>query len=139
MQQRKKSMKTDTIAAIATAVSNSGIGIIRISGEEALEILSRIFYPAKKDLNVQELESHRVTYGHIYDGETLVDEVLVLYMKQPHSYTAEDVVEIDCHGGVFMVKKILDLVIRNGARPALGRAPSGAVFCGRLTWQSTSS
>ena len=111
-------MEKETIAAISTAMSSSGIGIVRISGEEALEILSRIFYPAKKDLNVQELESHRVTYGHIYDGETLVDEVLVLYMKQPHSYTAEDVVEIDCHGGVFMVKKILDLVIRNGARPA---------------------
>ena len=126
-------MEKETIAAISTAMSSSGIGIVRISGEEALEILSRIFYPAKKDLNVQELESHRVTYGHIYDGETLVDEVLVLYMKQPHSYTAEDVVEIDCHGGVFMVKKILDLVIRNGARPAeAGEFTKRAFLNGRI-------
>ena len=82
--------QSGTIAAIATAVSSSGIGIVRISGEEALAVLSRIFYPAKKELNVMGLPSHTVTYGHIYDGETMIDEVLVIYMRHPHSYTAED-------------------------------------------------
>ena len=76
-------MEKETIAAISTAMSSSGIGIVRISGEEALEILSRIFYPAKKELNVMELPSHTVTYGHIYDGETMIDEVLVIYMRHP--------------------------------------------------------
>ncbi|MCD2493271.1 tRNA uridine-5-carboxymethylaminomethyl(34) synthesis GTPase MnmE [Lacrimispora sp. NSJ-141] len=123
----------NTIAAIATAMSSSGIGIVRISGEEALEILSRIFYPAKKDYNVMELKSHTVVYGHIYDGDTLIDEVLVLYMKRPHSYTAEDTVEIDCHGGVFVVKKVLEAVLKNGARPAeAGEFTKRAFLNGRI-------
>ena len=110
--------QSGTIAAIATAVSSSGIGIVRISGEEALAVLSRIFYPAKRELNVMELPSHTVTYGHIYDGETMIDEVLVIYMRHPHSYTAEDTVEIDCHGGVYVTRRILETVIRHGARLA---------------------
>lgn len=110
-------MKTDTIAAIATAMSNSGIGIIRISGEEAFSIIGKIFR-SKSGKKIDEVKSHTVHYGHIYDGNEMIDEVLVLIMKGPHSYTAEDTVEIDCHGGVLMVKKILETVIRYGARPA---------------------
>lgn len=107
-----------TIAAVATAMSSSGIGIVRISGAQSLEILSRVFYPAKKELNVLEIKSHTVTYGYIYDGKDLIDEVLVIYMKMPRSYTAEDTVEINCHGGVLVVKKVLETVLKNGAVPA---------------------
>ena len=110
-------MKTDTIAAIATALSNSGIGIIRISGKEAFPVIRRIFR-TKTGKKIDKQKSHRVHYGFIYDGEEKLDEVLVLIMKGPHSYTAEDTVEIDCHGGVWMMKRILETVIRNGARAA---------------------
>ena len=125
--------QSGTIAAIATAVSSSGIGIVRISGEEALAVLSRIFYPAKRELNVMELPSHTVTYGHIYDGETMIDEVLVIYMRHPHSYTAEDTVEIDCHGGVYVVKRVLETVLKHGARPAeAGEFTKRAFLNGRI-------
>ena len=108
----------DTIAAIATAVSNAGIGIIRISGSEAMEILAKIFEPYNKKVDVYQLENHRIYYGNIKDGEEVVDECIVLIMKGPHSYTKEDVVEIDCHGGVTVVYKVLNLVLKNGARAA---------------------
>ncbi len=110
-------MKTDTIAAIATAMSSSGIGIIRISGEQAFSVLQEIFR-TKQGKKLDKIVSHRVHYGHIYDGNEMIDEVLVLVMRGPHSYTAEDTVEIDCHGGVLMMKKILETVIKYGARPA---------------------
>ena len=110
-------MKTDTIAAIATAMSNSGIGIIRISGEQAFSIIEQIFR-LKSKKKIKDIKSHTIHYGFIYDGEEMIDEVLVMIMKGPHSYTAEDTVEIDCHGGVLMMKKILETVIKYGARPA---------------------
>ena len=126
-------METDTIAAIATAMTDSGIGIVRISGKEALWVLSRIFQPKKRGLEVTKLSSHTVTYGHVYDGETMIDEVLVLYMKGPHSYTAEDTVEIDCHGGVLVMKRVLETVVRNGARPAqAGEFTKRAFLNGRI-------
>jgi len=110
-------MKTDTIAAIATAMTSSGIGIIRVSGQESFEVIRKIF--RKKNGNaIDTTESHKVHYGYIFDGNEMIDEVLVLIMKGPHSYTAEDTVEIDCHGGVLMMKKILETVIKYGARPA---------------------
>ena len=108
----------DTIAAIATAVSNAGIGIIRISGSEAMTILSNIFEPYNKKVDVHQLENHRIYYGNIKDGQEVIDECIVLIMKGPHSYTKEDVVEIDCHGGVTVVYKVLNLVLKNGARAA---------------------
>jgi len=110
-------MKTDTIAAIATAMTSSGIGIIRVSGDETFTIASRIF-KKKNGKTIDTSKSHTVQYGYIYDEEQIIDEVLVLVMKGPHSYTAEDTVEIDCHGGVLMMKKILETVIKYGARPA---------------------
>ncbi len=109
--------KTETIAAIATAMNNSGIGIVRISGDDAFDIIKKIFRPYKnKDMDA--VSSHTVHYGTIVDGDRIVDEVLVLIMKAPHTYTRENTVEIDCHGGMYVLKKTLELVIRNGARPA---------------------
>lgn len=111
-------MKTDTIAAIATAMTNSGIGIVRISGEEALEVADRIFVPKKGTKKVSDMDTHTIHYGYIKDGEEIVDEVMLLIMKAPRSYTTEDTVEIDCHGGVLVMKKILETVLKHGARPA---------------------
>lgn len=112
-------MRTDTIAAIATGMSNSGIGIVRISGDEAFSVIDRIYRNKKgEQVALSQAASHTVHYGYIYDGNERVDEALVLIMKGPHSYTAEDTVEIDCHGGVLMVKKILEAVIHGGARTA---------------------
>lgn len=111
-------MNHDTIAAIATAMTSSGIGIIRISGEEAFSIISKIFRPKNKEKNIMEQPTYTIHYGFVYDEEEMLDEVLVLLMKGPHSYTAEDTVEIDCHGGVFVMQRILETVLKNGARPA---------------------
>ena len=108
----------DTIAAIATGMTSSGIGIIRISGSGAFAVAEKIFRPHKKDKRLSEQETYTIHYGTIMDGKETLDEVIVLLMKGPHSYTAEDTVEIDCHGGVFVMKKILELVLRNGARVA---------------------
>ena len=105
--------QTDTIAAIATAMTPSGIGIIRISGDEAVSITDRIFEAAGKK-KLKDLPSHTIHYGHIKDGEDVIDEV----MRAPKSYTREDTVEIDCHGGVYVMKRILETVIKYGARPA---------------------
>ena len=104
-------MRKDTIAAIATAMSNSGIGIVRISGEESLNIIQKV-YKGKT------LKDHAIHYGYIVDGDETIDEVLVMVMKGPHSFTGEDTVEINCHGGVYVVKRILETVINAGARPA---------------------
>ena len=111
-------MYKDTIAAIATAMSPSGIGIIRISGEESLDIIDKIFVSKNKDKKISSCKSHTIHYGFIYDGDEKIDEVMVLLMKAPNTYTREDTIEIDCHGGVFVMKKILETVIKYGARPA---------------------
>ena len=112
-------MKTNTIAAIATAMSSSGIGIVRVSGDEALTIIDRIYRSkGKKPVKLSEASSHTIHYGYICDGDELVDEVLVMVMKGPKSFTAEDTVEIDCHGGVLITKKVLETVLKYGARPA---------------------
>lgn len=111
-------MKSETIAAIATAMTNSGISIIRISGDEALQVIDRIYRSPKGKKKISEEESHTVHYGYIVDGEEVIDEVMVLLMKGPNSYTREDTVEIDCHGGVLVTRRILETVIKYGARPA---------------------
>ena len=110
-------MKTDTIAAIATAMSNSGIGIVRLSGDEAISIIDKMFVMANHK-KLADMPTHTIHYGHIKDGNEIIDEVMVLLMKGPKSYTREDTVEIDCHGGVYVVKRVLETVLRNGARPA---------------------
>jgi len=110
-------MKTDTIAAIATAMTNSGIGIVRMSGNDAINIIQKI-YKGKKNKDFEKISTHTIHYGYIIDGEETIDEVLVMIMKGPHSFTGEDIVEINCHGGVFVIKRILETVIKYGARPA---------------------
>ena len=111
-------MVKDTIAAIATAMSSSGIGIVRISGPDSFEIIDKIFQPKKAGKKLSNEKGYSLHYGFIKDGEDLIDEVLVLAMRGPHSYTAEDTIEIDCHGGIFVMKKILETVIKYGARVA---------------------
>lgn len=111
-------VRTDTIAAIATAMSDSGIGIIRISGDEAIEIADRIYRSKSGKKRLTEVESHTIHYGFIYNENELVDEVMVAVMKAPNTYTKEDTVEIDCHGGVLVMTKILETVIQNGCRLA---------------------
>lgn len=126
-------MNSDTIAAIATAMSPSGIGIVRISGDDALTVIDRIYRSKSPDKKLSECQSHTVHYGYIYDGGEMVDEVMVLIMKAPNSYTREDTVEIDCHGGVYVMKKILETVIKYGARPAEpGEFTKRAFLNGRL-------
>lgn len=111
-------MRTDTIAAIATAMTNSGIGIVRISGEEAFTVIDKIYKSKKGNKKLSQEKSHTIHYGYICDGEKVIDEVMVLIMKAPNSYTTEDTVEIDCHGGTLVMKRILETVIKYGARPA---------------------
>lgn len=108
---------SDTIAAISTAVSSSGIGIVRMTGKEAFEIADKI-YIGKKNKQLSNQKSHTIHYGFIEDNGGTIDEVLVMLMRAPHSYTGEDTVEINCHGGVYVVKKVLELLIKYGARPA---------------------
>lgn len=111
-------MNTDTIAAIATAMSNSGIGIIRVSGNESIEIVDHIFKNSKKENSLKRYKSHTIHYGFIYDKDKILDEVMVSVFKSPHSFTTEDTVEINCHGGILVLQKILELLIKNGARLA---------------------
>ena len=110
-------MRTDTIAAIATAMSSSGIGIIRISGDAAVQIVDRIFF-MKNGKKLSDMPTHTIHYGHIKDEDEVIDEVMVVLMRAPKSYTKEDTVEIDCHGGVYVMKRVLETVIKYGARPA---------------------
>ena len=124
---------TDTIAAISTSTGNSGIGIIRVSGDEAIEIVNKIFKSNKEGKRLINVKSHTVNYGNIVDGDKVLDQVLVLVMKNPHSYTGEDTVEIDCHGGMLILKKVLDLVIKNGDKSAApGEFTKRAFLNGRL-------
>ena len=109
---------TDTIAAIATAMGNSGIGIVRISGQEAVAVADRIFKEKGKQETLEGSPSHTIHYGYVYDGDEAVDEVLLMLMRGPRSYTAEDTVEIDCHGGMLVTRRILETVLKAGARLA---------------------
>lgn len=111
-------MKTDTIAAIATAIGNSGIGIIRVSGAESTDIVDRIYRDKKNRQVLKNFEGNTIHYGFIYDGFELIDEVMVSVMKKPFSFTTEDTVEINCHGGMLVMNRILDILIDNGARLA---------------------
>ena len=111
-------MKSDTIAAIATAMTPSGIGIIRISGDYSIELIDKIYKSKSGKKLLSQCDSHTVHYGFIYDGDEKIDEVMVLIMRAPNTYTREDTIEIDCHGGVFVMKRILETVIKYGARPA---------------------
>lgn len=133
-------MKTDTIAAVATALSDAGIGIIRISGSEAISIADRIFYNSFGRRTLSHKASHTVSYGYIVDTvdeadwkNSILDEVMVILLKAPHSYTMEDTVEINCHGGILLLQKVLQLVLRTGARLAQpGEFTKRAFLNGRI-------
>lgn len=111
-------MEHNTIAAISTALSEGGIGIIRCSGDDSIEIVDKIYRTKDGERKLLSFSSHTIHYGFIYSGDDVVDEVMVSVMKAPNSFTKENVVEINCHGGILMCKKILDLVLKNGARLA---------------------
>lgn len=130
----------DTIAAIATGMGNSGIGIIRISGDNAISIADKIFEPKNDNKKITTMESYTAAFGYIkYDGR-IYDEVIVLVMRAPKTYTAEDVVELDCHGGITVLKQILDLVIKLGARPAEpGEFTKRAFLNGRIDMSQAES
>ena len=104
----------DTITAISTALGVGAISIIRVSGDESINIVNKIF----KGKNLNQVASHTINYGHIIDGDKIIDEVLVSIMKAPKTFTTEDVVEINCHGGIATTKKILELLLINGCRLA---------------------
>lgn len=108
----------DTIAAIATALSPSGIGIVRISGPEAFSVAGKIYRSPKGEKQLEKVKSHTIHYGFILDEGEIVDEVMVMAMRGPRSYTGEDTVEIDCHGGLLAVRRVLETVLKSGARPA---------------------
>lgn len=108
-------MEKDTISAISTLMTSSGIGIVRISGENAFTVADRVY--KGKEL-IKNAASHTIHYGHILDGSELIDEVLVMVMKAPRTFTGEDTVEINCHGGTYVVRKVLETVLKNGARAA---------------------
>ena len=108
----------DTIAAVATAMTASGIGIIRISGPDSRVITGKIYRSKGVKKKIEDIPTHTINYGFIWDGEEMIDEVLVMVMDGPRSYTGEDTVEIDCHGGVLAMKRVLETVVKYGARPA---------------------
>lgn len=122
----------DTIAAISTATGEAGIGIVRMSGSEAIEIANNVF-KGIKDNKLIDGKNRTLQYGHILDEDTILDEVLVAFMKAPHTYTREDIVEIYCHGGIISVRKILELLLKKGARLAEnGEFTKRAFLNGRL-------
>lgn len=126
-------MNSETIASIATAMNQSGIGIIRVSGPESITIVDRIYRTKSKEQKLSSFEANTIHYGFVYDGDELLDEVMVAIMKAPHSYTTEDTVEIDCHGGNLIMKKILEVVLKNGARLAKpGEFTKRAFLNGRI-------
>jgi len=125
---------TDTIAAIATAPGEAGIGIIRISGKKAIDIGSKIF-KGKRTESLSQAEERKLIYGHVFNpiDDKRIDEVLVVYMRGPYTYTKEDVVEINCHGGIIPVRRILEIVLDNGARLAeKGEFTKRAFLNGRI-------
>ena len=126
-------MKSDTIAAIATAMSHSGIGIIRVSGDESIKIVDSIYRNKNNLKSLQKYKTNTIHYGFICDDENILDEVMVSVMKKPNSFTTEDTVEINCHGGILVMNRILELVIKNGARLAQpGEFTKRAFLNGRI-------
>ena len=111
-------MNTDTIAAIATGLSNGGISIIRISGSDTFSIIDRIYRTKSGKKILSKEKSHTIHYGFIVDGDEVIDEVMVTIMRTPLSYTKEDTVEINCHGGIVITRRVLEVVLKNGARLA---------------------
>lgn len=126
-------MKLDTIAAIATAINYSGIGIIRISGKESINIVNQIYVNKNNNKILNTYKTNTIHYGYIIENDEILDEVMVSVMKSPNSFTTEDTVEINCHGGILVMNRILELVIKNGARLAQpGEFTKRAFLNGRI-------
>lgn len=126
----------DTIAAISTAMGVGAISIIRVSGKESIPIVNKIF----KGKDLQTVDTHTIHYGYIIDKEEIIDEVLVTIMKNPKTFTKEDVVEINCHGGIASTNKILELLFKNGIRPAEpGEFTKRAFLNGRISLMEAES
>lgn len=131
---------TDTICAIATGMGNAGIGIIRMSGSEAINIASKVFKPANDKKVVKTMKSYTAAFGGVYDGDNMIDEGILLLMKGPHTYTCEDVCELQCHGGVHVLKEVLEAVIKAGARIAEpGEFTKRAFLNGRIDMSQAES
>lgn len=131
---------TDTICAIATGMGNAGIGIIRISGSEAINIASKVFKPANDKKVVKTMKSYTAAFGGVYDGDNMIDEGILLLMKGPHTYTCDDVCELQCHGGVHVLKEVLEAVIKAGARIAEpGEFTKRAFLNGRIDMSQAES
>lgn len=111
-------LPNDTIASPATAAGMAAIAIIRVSGKDAFPVMDKIFKPRKKGINITGTESHKMVFGDVIDGETLIDEVLVSVFRSPNSFTGEDVAEISCHGSPFIVKRIMELLVKHNVRTA---------------------
>ncbi len=109
----------DTICGIATPIGEGGVSIIRISGSKALDIISKIFV-GKNNIDLKQMKTYTMRYGHIieFESKDVIDEVIISYMKGPHSYTTEDIIEINCHGGVISTNSVMNQVIKAGARVA---------------------
>ncbi len=111
-------MLDDTIAAIATGMGNAGVGIIRISGRDAIQIAEKVFKPVNDKKEIATMKSYTAAFGYVYDGDTRLDEAIILVMKAPHTYTCEDVCELQCHGGTLVLRNVLKAVLNAGARLA---------------------
>ncbi len=111
-------MFEDTIAAIATGMGNAGIGIVRISGKEAVTIAGKVFRPVNEKKKIGTMKSYTAAFGYVCDGETKIDEGIILVMKAPHTYTCEDICELQCHGGTLVLQNVLKAVLKAGARLA---------------------
>lgn len=132
--------KEDTIAAITTGMTNAGVGIIRISGDQACEVADKVFHAENKEKQASNMKSYTAAFGKIYDGEEIIDEAILLVMKAPHTYTCEDVCELQCHGGIVVLRKILDIVLKNGARAAEpGEFTKRAFLGGRIDMSQAES
>lgn len=132
--------KEDTIAAITTGMTNAGVGIIRISGDQACEVADKVFHAENKEKQASNMKSYTAAFGKVYDGEKIIDEAILLVMKAPHTYTCEDVCELQCHGGIVVLRKILDIVLKNGARAAEpGEFTKRAFLGGRIDMSQAES
>lgn len=132
--------KEDTIAAITTGMTNAGVGIIRISGDQACEVADKVFHAENTEKQASNMKSYTAAFGKVYDGEEIIDEAILLVMKAPHTYTCEDVCELQCHGGVVVLRKILDIVLKNGARAAEpGEFTKRAFLGGRIDMSQAES
>ena len=132
--------KEDTIAAITTGMTNAGVGIIRISGDQACEVADKVFHAENTEKQASNMKSYTAAFGKVYDGKEIIDEAILLVMKAPHTYTCEDVCELQCHGGIVVLRKILDIVLKNGARAAEpGEFTKRAFLGGRIDMSQAES